>query len=150
MCSDGTGVGGERYTTADPLGAQPKFPQFPPATTDEWKYCESKCGSNHLLGCYVTITHKVKTLKGFPQFKIQRTVNCNCKEDDCEKSWPDKVSDWWKEFSNPPNKPPIPLVPPLIPPMLPTLKPVIPRLPPFFINPCMLNPRLCDDGTGVA
>lgn len=35
-------------------------------------------------------------------------------------------------------------------PNLPTPKPVIPGLPPFFINPCMLNPSLCDDGTGIA
>lgn len=155
--SGGIGGGIELYGYAlanpnslvDPIGAEPKFPQFPPSTTDdcsaeEWKYCEGKCGSRPVAGCYVTITHKLKTVKGFPQYGIQRTVNCNCKEDDCEKSWPDKVSDWWKEFTNPPNKPPFPLVPP----KLPTPKPVIPGLPPFFLNPCMLNPSLCDDGRG--
>lgn len=144
---------GNPNSLVDPLGAEPKFPQFPPSTTDdcsadEWKYCEGKCGSKPVVGCYVTITHKLKTVKGFPQFGIQRTVNCNCKEDDCEKSWPDKLKDWWKEFTDP-NKPPLPpLIP--IPPKLPTPKPVIPGLPPFFINPCMLNPSLCDDGTGIA
>ncbi|HEX7152941.1 MAG TPA: hypothetical protein VF618_15745 [Thermoanaerobaculia bacterium] len=35
-------------------------------------------------------------------------------------------------------------------PSLPTPKPVIPGLPPLFINPCMLNPSLCDDGAGIA
>lgn len=69
-------------------------------------------------------------------------------EDDCEKSWPDKLKDWWKEFADP-NKPPWPpLIP--IPPKLPTPHPVIPELPPFYTNPCMLNPSLCDDGTGIA
>jgi hypothetical protein len=144
---------GNPNSLVDPLGAEPKFPQFPPSTTDdcwpaEWKYCEGKCGSRPVVGCYVMITHKLKTVKGFPQFGIQRTVNRNCKEDDCEKSWPDKLSDWWKEFTNP-NEPPLPPFVP-IPPKLPTPKPVIPGLPPFFINPCMLNPSLCDDGTGIA
>ena len=137
----------------DPLGAEPKFPQFPGTKTDgckaeEWKYCEGKCGSKPVVGCYATITHKLKTVKGLPQFGMQRTVNYNCKEDDCEKSWPEKLKDWWKEFTDA-NKPPLPpLIP--IPPKLLTPKPVIPGLPPFFINPCMLNPSLCGDGTGIA
>ena len=139
----------------DPLGIEPKFSRFPGPTTDdcsleEWKYCEGKCSPQPVLGCYVTITHKLKSTKGFPQFKILRTVNCNCKDNDCQKSWLDKANDWWKEFTHPPNKPTVPLIPPLIPPNLPTPKPVVPGLPPFFINPCVLKPSLCGGDAGFA
>jgi hypothetical protein len=76
---------------------------------DEWKYCEGKCGSKPVVGCYVTITHKLKTVN----------------------------KDWWKALTDP-NTPPLPPFIP-IPPKLPTPKPVIPGLPPFFVNPCYLN-----------
>ena len=137
----------------DPLGTAPTLPQFPGTTTDdcslqEWNYCEGKCAPNAVLGCYVTVTHKLKTTKGFPQFKIIRTVNCNCKED-CQKSWPNKLSNWWKQFTSPPFKPTFPFLPPIIP-ASPAPEPVIPGLPPFFVNPCMLNPSLCGAGSGVA
>ncbi len=146
---------GNPNSVADPLGTEPKFPQFPPSTTDdcsmaEWKYCEGKCGSKAVLGCYVTVTHKLKTVKGFPQFKMVRTVNCNCKDDDaCEKSWPDKLYDWWKSFGKPPAKPAIPLIPPPVLPLVPVPK-GIPGLPLPLPNPCMLNPSLCGDGNGIA
>jgi RHS repeat-associated protein len=55
-----------------------------------------------------------------------------------------------KRFSgSAPTPPMIPIFPPNIP-LVPTPRPVIPGLPPFFINPCLMNPSLCDDGSGVA
>jgi RHS repeat-associated protein len=126
----------------DTLGAQPNFPQFPPSRTEdcgpqEWKYWEGKCGSKRVVGCYVTIRHKLQTVVGFPRFGIQRIVNCNCKEDACEKSWTDKLKDLLKEFTDPNRPPSLPFIP--IWPKLPAPKPVIPGLPPYFVNPCYLN-----------
>ena len=50
---------------------------------------------------------------------------------------------------NPHPIPPFPLIPlpPFEPP--PTWEPAIPSLPPFFINPCLLNPALCFGGFGL-
>ena len=84
-----------------------------------------------------------KTLYGW----VDGPMSCSCKEPSC---W-EKVKDWAtdpKKWFDPNPAPPLPPFLP-IPPMMPTPKPVIPGLPPFFINPCMLNPSLCDDGTGI-
>jgi hypothetical protein len=57
----------------------------------------------------------------------------------------DKAKKW---FSDPAPTPPLIPIPP--PTAIPTPKPVIPGLPPFFINPCMLNPSLCYGQDGIA
>jgi len=135
----------------DPLGLMPV-----PKKDQSYRKCypneEAKCKASCKYGmesCMVSRIFQVVIAK--PRVVLKKWVDgpmsCSCKEPDC---W-DKLKEWVdpKKWFDPNPAPPLPPFLP-IPPMTPTPKPAIPGLPPFFINPCMLNPSLCDDGSGIA
>ena len=51
----------------------------------EWDFCEGHCAPTRVLGCYVTISCKLKGIRANnePVRSEQRKVNQNCEELDC-------------------------------------------------------------------
>jgi len=77
-----------------------------------------------------------------PDF-VKGPLECNCKDSSCServRQWVDDARKWLDKYT--PfllDLPPLPIFP-LAPPELPGPEPVIPGVPPFFINPCLLTP----------
>ncbi|HYH09212.1 MAG TPA: RHS repeat-associated core domain-containing protein [Thermoanaerobaculia bacterium] len=137
---------------SDPLGlikpVHPSKQKYRPCNNDEIQKCQASCKYG-MESCMVSQTFKIikmtggKTLYGW----VDGPMSCSCKEPSCWeqlKEWADPKN-WFDSNPTPPLPPFLP-----IPPKLPTPKPVIPGLPPFFVNPCMLNPSLCYGDTGIA
>ncbi|MBS0422783.1 MAG: RHS repeat-associated core domain-containing protein [Proteobacteria bacterium] len=73
---------------ADPFGLTPfgwPLSMILPKTDDckasEWNFCRAKCAPARALGCYVSVSWKLKGIRGGEPIRSeQRTVNCNCEE----------------------------------------------------------------------
>ncbi len=75
---------------------RPMYPPLPfslpnssdlPRTSDckasERTYCEGRCGSRGVQGCYVSVGWQIKGVRGRGPIRVEkRTVNCNCGGDD--------------------------------------------------------------------
>lgn len=133
---------GNPLTNIDSLGLSPR-PLPPsrtgtrPCTNEEQRICESKC-PNGMESCRVSRTFRlVRTVNGLGEYRwADGPMSCSCKEPSCL----DRLRDWARDL------PPLPLIP--IPPEWLPREPVLPGLPPFFVNPCLLNPSLPCSGSG--
>lgn len=133
----------------DPLGLSPvpyKNQRYRPCNSAETAKCQATCKYG-MESCRVSQIFQVVVAKPGKVLSkwVDGPISCSCKEPDC---W-DRLREWTdpKKWLDPNPAPPLPFLP--IPPKWPTPR-VIPGMPPFFINPCMLNPSLCDDGSGTA
>jgi RHS repeat-associated protein len=88
---------------ADPFGLNPyiwpilkpilenTLPKTDDCKTSEWNYCRARCGPARVLGCYVSLSWKLKGIRGGEPIRSeQRTVNCNCEELSCPGPGPKK------------------------------------------------------------
>ena len=78
---------------ADPLGLFPwvKLPGSKDCNDAEKAECKARCGARRVLGCYVTLSWKLKGIRGEnadPIRSEQRTVTCNCEDLDCSRPAP--------------------------------------------------------------
>ncbi len=137
----------------DPLGLAPRVPRGhrQPCPPDDWRYCESYCGGRRVNGCqtYWAPRSRTRNIRGTVVTSIEWTKthverNCDDSREDCMmdrfRRWLDEGRRWFEEYAPPgvPSFVPLPL-----PANPPSPRPVVPGLPPFFINPCQLNPSLC-------
>jgi hypothetical protein len=132
----------------DPTGLEPRLAW--PSThkrncdTQDWKECEQKCSPEPALGCVRVWRPRLRGMQPMPRWDfVKGPLECNCKERTCADRLRDlvnDVSDWLDRHTRS-----LPQLPPFIPllPSAPAPKPVIPGLPPFFVNPCHLNPSMC-------
>jgi len=137
----------------DPVGLISTTPaknhKYRPCNTEETSQCQASCPYG-MESCMVSQTFRVVRAKNGMVVRawVDGPMSCSCKEPDC---W-DKIKNWAKKWwSSPPDPRPLPPIlplPPFEPPPMP--EPVIPGLPPFFINPCQLNPSLCSGPGGIA
>jgi RHS repeat-associated protein len=81
----------------------------------EKAYCASKCAPARSLGCYVSISWKLKGIRGGEPIRSeQRTVNCNCEDlEGCVPAPKQGGKPAW--LSSPPVAPPWWLTPALVP-----------------------------------
>jgi hypothetical protein len=136
----------------DQLGLLPvpsKDQKYRPCNSAEAAKCQATCKYG-MDSCMVSQIFQVVVAKPGKTLKkwVDGPMSCSCKEPDC---W-DKLKEWAdpKKWFDPNPAPPLPLIP-FVPPFTPTPSPspVIPGFLPIF-NPCMLDPSLCDDGSGYA
>lgn len=128
---------------SDPLGLiSPVHP-----TRQRWRMCNgdetSRCQASCRYGmesCRVSQTFRVVRARNgmIVHAWVDGPMSCSCKEPDCL----DRLRDWARRWlpDDPRPLPPLIPLPPFEPPMTP--EPAIPGLPPFFINPCVLNPGM--------
>jgi hypothetical protein len=96
---------------SDPYGLFPfpwwllNLPNTDECKQSEWDYCTTRCAPFRALGCYVSVSWKLKGIRGGEPIRSeQRSVNCNCEEpNDCPVARPKKgkpgqqssSSEWW-------------------------------------------------------
>jgi RHS repeat-associated protein len=77
---------------SDPFGLIVLWPLFNLPSRDdckmsEWKQCEVQCAPGRVLGCYVSVTWKLKGIRNGEPIRVeQRKVNCNCEQLSCPNS----------------------------------------------------------------
>lgn len=88
--------------TVDPFGLTPAgllgallntLPKREDCNQTDWDFCTAKCAPARALGCYVTLSWKLKGVRGEEARTIrsrQRNVECNCEELECTNPAPKK------------------------------------------------------------
>ena len=135
----------------DPLGLIGRTPSSQQktraCTSAEYAQCEAQCQGKGVESCRVNQTFRVvrqtngKTVWAW----VDGPMSCSCNDPSSCANLLRQMQEWLKKYGSPL---PLPFLP--IPPTAPLPRPVAPGLPPFFINPCQMNPSLCFGPGGEA
>ncbi len=90
-------VEGNPLRYVDPLGLLPwtLLPKTGSCKASEWSICKAQCAPKAVKGCYVSISWRLRGIRGGEPIRSEeRKVNCNC-EDDCSDGDQKFDIPWW-------------------------------------------------------
>ena len=99
-----TYVQNDPINSVDPNGfaKQNQNTTYEPCKKPDWDVCKLRCGNKGVLACQVQRTKKIRRVKEkngtvLERLDFDKTINCECGDDDCPKTNNEDKS-WWRLF----------------------------------------------------